>query len=170
MQVAAEQAEFWRKGLQGSGLGSADLLSVRDGVRWQLVTPGAGSAAPLDILPALGAPEGWDPDRDPDAATDRVNGVTSALLSLVGRGGDPLSDRLDVTVGREPHSFDSDELDILAGWTRTNLLALGSNATPAFYCLEVTDGLAAGVALQIDPGNGATSGEFAVDFIRGDER
>ena len=91
--VASEQAEFWRKGLEGSGLGPDDLRAVRDGVSWQLLTPGAGSAAPLDILPALGAPEGWDPESDPDAATDRVNGVTSALLSLVGRGGDPLSDR-----------------------------------------------------------------------------
>ena len=93
MEVAARQAEFWRKGLEGSGLGPEDLRSVRDGVTWQLVTPGAGSAAPLDILPALGVPEGWDPDGDPDAATDRVESVASALLSLVGRGGDPLSDR-----------------------------------------------------------------------------
>jgi hypothetical protein len=93
MEVATNQAEFWRKGLEGSGLGPEDLRSVRDSVTWQLLTPGAGSAAPLDILPALGAPEGWDPDGDPDAATDRVNGITSALLSLVGRGGDPLSDR-----------------------------------------------------------------------------
>ena len=92
-QVASRQAEFWRKGLEGSGLGPDDLRAVRDGVRWQLLTPGAGSAAPLDILPALGAPEGWDPDSDPDGATDRVNGITSALLSLVGRGGDPLADR-----------------------------------------------------------------------------
>ncbi len=92
-QVASDQAELWRKGLEGSGLGPDDLRAVRDGVAWQLLTPGAGSAAPLDILPALGAPEGWDRDRDLDAATDRVNGVTSALLSLVGRGGDPLSDR-----------------------------------------------------------------------------
>jgi hypothetical protein len=93
MQVAAEQAEFWRTGLQGSGLGPDDLRAVRDGVKWQLLTPGAGSGAPLDILPALSAPEGWDPAGDPDAATDRVNGVTSALLSLVGLGGDPLADR-----------------------------------------------------------------------------
>jgi hypothetical protein len=92
-QIASEQAELWRNGLEGSGLGSDDLRAVRDGVTWQLVTPGAGSAAPLDILPALGLPQGWDPDSDPDAATDRVNGITSALLSLVGRGGDPLSDR-----------------------------------------------------------------------------
>jgi hypothetical protein len=92
-QVASQQADFWRKGLEGSGLGPDDLRAVRDGVRWQLLTPGAGSAAPLDILPALGAPEGWDPGGDPDGAADRVNGITSALLSLVGRGGDPLADR-----------------------------------------------------------------------------
>jgi hypothetical protein len=92
-QVASKQADFWRKGLEGSGLGPDDLRAVRDGVRWQLLTPGAGSTAPLDILPALEAPEGWNPDDDPDAATDRVNGITSALLSLVGRGGDPLADR-----------------------------------------------------------------------------
>jgi hypothetical protein len=93
LKVAAEQAEIWRRGLEGSGLGPADLRAVRNGVRWQVLTPGAASAAPLDILPALSAPDGWDPDGDPDAATDRVNGITSALLSLVGRGGDPLSDR-----------------------------------------------------------------------------
>ena len=91
--VAQQQADFWRKGLEGSGLGSQDLLAVKNGVRWQLVTPGAGSAAPLDILPALSVPAGWDPVGDPDGATDRVNGITAALLSLVGRGGDFLSDR-----------------------------------------------------------------------------
>ncbi|MCG6950035.1 MAG: hypothetical protein LJE93_14080 [Acidobacteria bacterium] len=93
MEVASEQAEFWRKGLEGSGLGPDDMRRVQDGVAWQLLTPGAGSVAPVDILPALSAPEGWDPDGDPDAATDRVNGVASAILSLVGLGGDPLSDR-----------------------------------------------------------------------------
>jgi len=92
-EVASKQADFWRRGLEGSGLGPDDLRAVSDGVRWQLLTPGAGSVAPLDILPALGAPEGWDPDDDLDAATDRVNGITSALLSLVGRAGDPLADR-----------------------------------------------------------------------------
>ncbi len=92
-QVGADQAELWRTGLEGSGLGGDDLRAVRDGVAWQLITPGAGSVAPLDILPALSLPPGWDPDRDPDGTTDRVNGVASALLSLVGRGGDVLSNR-----------------------------------------------------------------------------
>ncbi|MCP4898848.1 MAG: DUF853 family protein, partial [bacterium] len=93
VEVATEQADLWRGGLSRSGLGTDDAAAVRDGVQWQLITPGIGSGAPLDILPTLSAPNGWDVDGDPDGASDRVNGVVSGLLSLIGRGGDPLTDR-----------------------------------------------------------------------------
>jgi hypothetical protein len=137
-EVAAQQAEFWRKGLEGSGLGPDDLRAVREGVRWQLLTPGAGSAAPLDILPALGAPDGRDPDGDPDAATDRVNGITSALLSLVGRGGDPLADRdhvLTATVILE-HWRDGRGLDLaglLSSLVDPPMDSLGALSLESFY-------------------------------------
>lgn len=96
--AAARQAATWRKGLAGAGLGPSDLRAVRDGVRWQLITPGAAAVSPLDILPALSAPAGWDAAADPDAASDSVNQVASALLSLIGRGGDPLTDPETVLV------------------------------------------------------------------------
>jgi hypothetical protein len=111
---------------------------VRDGVSWQLLTPGAGSAAPLDILPTLGAPEAWDLDRDLDAATDRVNGVTSALLSLVGRGGDPLSDRdhvLTASVILE-HWRRGEALDLaglLASLIDPPMESLGALSLESFY-------------------------------------
>jgi hypothetical protein len=138
LTVAAKQAELWRNGLQASGLGSHDLRAVRAGVRWQLLTPGAGSAAPLDILPALSAPAGWDPDGDPDGATDRVNGVTSALLSLVGRGGDPLSDRdhvLTATVLLD-HWRRGRELDLaglLSSLVDPPMDSLGALSLDSFY-------------------------------------
>jgi hypothetical protein len=91
--AAGRLADRWRRGLERAGLGSEDLRAVRNGVGWQLLTPGAAAVAPLDILPALNRPVGWNPDRDPDGAADRVNGVAGAILSLVDRGGDPLSDR-----------------------------------------------------------------------------
>ena len=97
-QAAERIATEWRAGLTGSGLSGADLQAVRSGVSWQLLTPGLASGAPLDILPALAAPAGWSPDDDPDGATERVNAVTAALLSLIGRGGDPLTDRDQVLV------------------------------------------------------------------------
>jgi hypothetical protein len=137
-QVASDQADFWRKGLEGSGLGPDDLRAVRDGVVWQLLTPGAGSAAPLDILPALAAPEGWDPDGDPDAATDRVNGVTSALLSLVGRGGDPLSDRdhvltASVILERWRRAEALDLAGLLASLIDPPMESLGALSLESFY-------------------------------------
>jgi hypothetical protein len=115
IEVAREQAEKWRLGLERSGLGPDDLARVRDGVEWQLLTPGVASVAPVDILPALGVPEGWDLATDPDAATDRVNGIAGALLSLVGRGGDPLSDRDHVLTASV----------ILEHWSKGESLDLG---------------------------------------------
>ena len=88
--AAAAIAERWRNGLAGAGLGGADVAAVRSGVRWQLVTPGVASAAPLDILPSLAPPPAA---LGPDDVQARVDGVVAALLSLVGRGGDPLTDR-----------------------------------------------------------------------------
>jgi hypothetical protein len=137
-EIALKQADFWRKGLEGSGLGPDDLRAVRDGVKWQLLTPGAGSAAPLDILPALSAPHGWDLDSDPDGATDRVNGITTALLSLVGRGGDPLSDRdhvLTATVILD-HWRRGRELDLaglLASLVDPPMDSLGALSLESFY-------------------------------------
>jgi hypothetical protein len=137
-QAAAEQAELWRTGLERSGLGPEDMRAVRDGVRWQLLTPGVSAAAPLDILPALSAPPGWDPDGDPDGATDRVNGVAGALLSLVGRGGDPLTDRDHVLLASIilEHWRRRDQLDLpalLASIADPPLSSLGALPLETFY-------------------------------------
>ena len=59
--AAVDAGAMWAKGLEGSGLGPDDMRAVKNGVTWQLITPGAASGAPLDILPALGVPAGWDP-------------------------------------------------------------------------------------------------------------
>jgi hypothetical protein len=88
-------AARWRDGLAAAGLAGADVAAVRDGVRWRLVTPGVGAAAPLDILPSLAPPAAA---LDDDARRARADGVVGALLSLLGRGGDPLTDRDHVLV------------------------------------------------------------------------
>ncbi len=137
-RAATDVAETWRAGLARSGLGEGDLRAVRNGVEWQLLTPGAGSAAPLDILPALKVPAGWNPDSDVDAATDRVNGITAALLSLVGRGGDVLADRdhvLTASVILEHWRREEDlDLDLLLrSLVDPPLEALGALPLDSFY-------------------------------------
>jgi hypothetical protein len=127
--VAVEQAELWRSGLRRSGLGSEDLEAVRSGVAWQLLTPGVASGAPIDILPTLSAPPGWDPNQDLDGANQRVGGVTSALLSLIDKGGDPLSDPDHVLLSTIilDHWRGGDQLDLMR--------LLASIADPSFTTL-----------------------------------
>ncbi|MGE5234863.1 MAG: ATP-binding protein [Acidobacteriota bacterium] len=96
-RAAAETADRWRAGLTKWSLGEAEIRQVRDGVAWRLLTPGSG-VAPVNLLPALDPPAGYDPDVDPDGARTRLDGTAAGLLALVDRGGDPLSDRDHVLV------------------------------------------------------------------------
>jgi hypothetical protein len=95
--AAAAVAAKWREGLAKSGLGEGDIRAVRDGVAWRLLIPGSG-LAPVSLLPALAPPPNYDPDADPDGARACLDGTAAGLLALVGRGGDPLSDRDHVLV------------------------------------------------------------------------
>ena len=95
--AAQETATRWRDGLTKWGLGEADIAALRSALSWQLLTPGSG-LAPVNLLPALAPPAGYDPDLDPDAARSRLDGTAAGLLALVDRGGDPLSDRDHVLV------------------------------------------------------------------------
>lgn len=91
-RAAEETAARWRQGLAEWSLGEAEIRAVREGVSWRLLVPGSG-VAPVSLLPALEPPTGYDPDIDPDGARTRLDGTAGGLLALVGRGGDPLTDR-----------------------------------------------------------------------------
>ena len=137
-EAAEEQARLWREGLAGTGLGADDMRAVRQGVSWRLLTPGAAGVAPLDILPSLSAPASSSPDSDPDGATERVGAVAGALLSLVGRGGDPLTDRDQVLVASIllEHWRRGDRLDLaglLGSVADPPMAALGALPVERFY-------------------------------------
>lgn len=90
--AAAAVAARWREGLAPWGIGRTEIDQLRRAVEWRLLTPGS-ALAPVNLLPALEAPSEWDPDTDPDSARSRLDGTAAGLLALVGRGGDPLTDR-----------------------------------------------------------------------------
>lgn len=94
---AAEVAARWRKGL-------ADWHIVPDRVKWlkhaadfSIYTPGSDSGLPVSILDAMQAPrEGWAGYEE--AHRERISGMVTALLALVGRQVEPVRDREHVLI------------------------------------------------------------------------
>ncbi|MEA3412168.1 MAG: ATP-binding protein [Pseudomonadota bacterium] len=89
---ARHVAGVWSKGLGDWGQDGSRIGRFRDGCELALFTPGSASGRPLRILGSLKAPGPGQAD-DPDATRDRVQGVVSGLLSLMGIDADPMRGR-----------------------------------------------------------------------------
>ena len=91
--VAAETAESWRKGLADWNLGSDDIRTLKDSVRFGLFTPGSTAGTPVNILSSFAAPEvAWDEHRE--MLREKISTIVTALLGLIGINDiDPLRSR-----------------------------------------------------------------------------
>lgn len=89
---AASVANTWRKGLADWDQTPARIGKLRNSVDLTIYTPGAHTGLPLSVLRSLDAPGDGMRD-DATALRERVGGVVSGLLSLVGRDADPLQSR-----------------------------------------------------------------------------
>jgi hypothetical protein len=86
---AAEEAEKWRKGLAGSGITGERIAQLHRAAQFTLYTPGSGAGQPVDVLHFFDAPQ-VDWDAHEEALRERIGGIVSALLGLVGVDADPL--------------------------------------------------------------------------------
>ena len=89
---AAAQADLWRKGLSDWGQDGARIARLREAADLAIYTPGSESGRPLAVLRSLEAPTGPLAE-DAEAVRDRVMGVVSGLLALVGLSADPVKSR-----------------------------------------------------------------------------
>jgi hypothetical protein len=87
---AAAQAESWRNGLSGWGVGGERIAKLRDSVEFTIYTPGSSAGVGLNIVGSLAAPPAGT---DPEVLADEIEGFVSGLLGLVGIDADPLSSR-----------------------------------------------------------------------------
>ena len=87
---AAAQAESWRNGLSGWGVGGERIAKLRDSVEFTIYTPGSSAGVGLNIVGSLVAPAAGT---DPEVLADEIEGFVSGLLGLVGIDADPLSSR-----------------------------------------------------------------------------
>jgi len=89
-EAAADTARRWRSGLEGWGLGGADIAALHSAAEFTIYTPGSEAGVPLDAIGSLHAPASMD---DMEAVRDEIEGFVTGLLSLVGIDADPLADR-----------------------------------------------------------------------------
>ena len=90
-ELAAKTAGTWRKGLAEWGQDGERIRRLREAADIAIYTPGSSGGLPLSVLQSLAPPAGAG--MDPDALRERIAGVVSGLLGLLGIDADPLQSR-----------------------------------------------------------------------------
>jgi len=89
---AVKRAEEWRAGLAQWGLGPANIQRLKDSVDWAIYTPGSDAGRPVSVLRSFDPPAlSWDDNQE--NLRERITGIVSALLGLVGIEADPVRSR-----------------------------------------------------------------------------
>jgi hypothetical protein len=89
---AAQMADLWRKGLDGTGQGPDRIRRLRDAADFVIYTPGSAAGRQVSILQTLKAPAlSWEDNSE--LLRDKIESVVSALLALVGVEADPVRSR-----------------------------------------------------------------------------
>jgi DNA helicase HerA-like ATPase len=89
---AADMADLWRNGLEGSGQGPDRIRRLREAADFAIFTPGSSAGLPLSILDTFKAPNlSWDTDSE--LLRDKIESIVSALLGLIDVESDPVRSR-----------------------------------------------------------------------------
>ena len=91
-EYAAQQAEFWKKGLAAWGQDGARIKRFRESADLRVYTPGSNAGIQVSILKSFAAP----PEsirEDSELMHERVNTTVTSLLGLLGIDADPLKSR-----------------------------------------------------------------------------
>jgi hypothetical protein len=96
-QYAADVAHTWAQGLASWSIVPDRMRWLKFAARYSIYTPGSDAGLPISILASLRAPrEGWDANIE--AHREKINGIVTALLALVGRDAQPVQDKEHVLV------------------------------------------------------------------------
>ncbi len=96
-EFAAQQAEFWKKGLADWGQEGSRIKRLRDAADFRVYTPGSNAGIPVSILKSFAAP----PPKlreDSELLSERVNTTATSLLGLLGIDADPLKSREHILI------------------------------------------------------------------------
>ncbi|HNW84771.1 MAG TPA: DUF853 family protein [Candidatus Cryosericum sp.] len=94
-QAAADAAQTWRTGLAACGIEPERIARFRTGADLVIFTPGSQAGIPVSVLHSFHCPPGDLADED---VQEKVKGITSALLGLVGVEADPIQSREHILI------------------------------------------------------------------------
>lgn len=96
-EYAQEVAQQWRDGLASWGITPQRLARLKANARFSIYTPGSDSGLPVSIIDAMQAPrDGFEADEE--LHRERISGIVTALLALVGKQVEPVKDREHVLI------------------------------------------------------------------------
>ena len=91
-EFAASQAALWRDGLARWGQGGERIAALRAAAEFDIYTPGSPAGIPISILGSLRAPSAsWETEAE--QLRERISGLATGLLGLVGLEADPARSR-----------------------------------------------------------------------------
>ena len=89
---AAQTAQEWQGGLAQWGLGPANIKTLKESAEWAVYTPGSDAGRSISILRSLERPDiAWDDNQE--LLRERIAGICSGLLGLIGVEADPVKSR-----------------------------------------------------------------------------
>ncbi len=96
-QYAADVAHQWQQGLASWGIVPDRMRWLKFAARYSIYTPGSDSGLPVNILASLRAPrDGWA--ANVEGYREKINGIVTALLGLIGRDAQPVQDKEHVLI------------------------------------------------------------------------
>jgi len=94
---AADIAQRWHDGLTSWGIVPDRIRWLKGIARYSIYTPGSDAGLPISILASLAAPrEGWAGNEE--AHREKINGIVTALLALIGLNVEPVKDKEHVLI------------------------------------------------------------------------
>jgi hypothetical protein len=94
-QTAIDTAQTWQKGLAASGIAPDRIALLKQTADFVIFTPGSMAGIPVSVLQSFRRPAGELGDEE---TQEKVKGVTSALLGLVGIDADPIRSREHILI------------------------------------------------------------------------
>ncbi len=98
-EYAAEMAHKWQEGLASWDIAPDRIAQLRQTAQFTIFTPGSQAGQPVNVLNFFDTPDvDWEEHEEP--LRERIGGIVSALLGLVGVEADPLQSPEHILLAR----------------------------------------------------------------------